>query len=120
MPEDSLEEALRELDRLRRMHPDAAEYNVSRSWLEWLASMPWTTLSTDQEDLKHAARVLDADHHGLDKVKDRILEYLAVRTLKPDGKVPVLCFLGPPGVGKTSLGRSVAKALGREFPYPEN
>ena len=115
MPDDTLTEALRELDRLRRMHPDAAEYNVSRTWLEWLASMPWVTVSTDRSDLRHAAKVLHEDHHGLEKVKDRILEYLAVRTLKPDGKVPVLCFLGPPGVGKTSLGRSVARALGREF-----
>lgn len=115
MPEAALEEALRELDRLRRMHPDAAEYNVSRTWLEWLASMPWQSVSTDQTDLKHAASVLDEGHYGLEKVKERILEYLAVRTLKPDGRVPVLCFQGPPGVGKTSLGRSVAKALGREF-----
>lgn len=115
MPEAALEEALRELDRLRRMHPDAAEYNVTRSWLEWLASMPWETQTTDQTDLAHAAKVLDSEHYGLEKVKDRILEYLAVRTLKPDGRVPVLCFQGPPGVGKTSLGRSVAKALGREF-----
>jgi ATP-dependent Lon protease len=115
MPEDTLDEALRELDRLRRMHPDAAEYNVSRTWLEWLASMPWATVTTDRSDLRHAAKVLAEDHHGLEKVKERILEYLAVRSLKPDGKVPVLCFLGPPGVGKTSLGRSVARALGREF-----
>ncbi len=115
MPEAVLEEALRELDRLRRMHPDASEYNVSRSWLEWLASMPWQSSTEDQTDLRHAATVLTEDHHGLEKVKERILEYLAVRTLKPDGRVPVLCFLGPPGVGKTSLGRSVARALGRQF-----
>ncbi len=115
MPEAALDEALRELERLRRMHPDAAEYNVSRTWLEWLAAMPWQTASDDNQDLAHAARVLDADHYGLDKVKDRILEYLAVRILKPDGKGPVLCLVGPPGVGKTSLGRSVALALGREF-----
>ncbi len=115
MPEAGLEEALRELERMRRMHPDAAEYTVTRTWLEWLAAMPWQKTSPDDQDLRRAAEVLDADHSGLAKVKDRILEYLAVRTLKPDSKGPVLCFVGPPGVGKTSLGRSVGKALGRSF-----
>jgi ATP-dependent Lon protease len=115
LPEEAMEEALRELGRLRRMHPDASEYHVARTWLEWLANMPWAKASEDSQDIHQARRVLDADHHGLDKVKDRILEYLAVRILKPDGKGPVLCLLGPPGVGKTSLGRSIAKALGREF-----
>ncbi len=115
MPEATLEDALRELDRLRRMHPDAAEFTVTRTWLDWLAAIPWSTTTEDHNDLKRAERVLDSGHHGLKKVKDRILEYLAVRTLKPDGRGPVLCFLGPPGVGKTSLGRSVAEALGRKF-----
>ncbi|MDG1481629.1 MAG: endopeptidase La [Myxococcota bacterium] len=115
MPEEALEEALRELNRMRRMHPDAAEYNVARTWLEWLSSMPWTARSEDNATLQEAAAVLSEDHYGLEKVKDRILEYLAVRKLKPDGQGPVLCLLGPPGVGKTSLGRSVARALGRSF-----
>jgi ATP-dependent Lon protease len=115
MPAASLEEALRELERLRRMHPDAAEYTVTRTWLEWLAAMPWSVTTEDKTDIHEAARVLDEDHYGLEKVKDRILEYLAVRQLNPTGKGPVLCFLGPPGVGKTSLGRSIAKALGRNF-----
>jgi ATP-dependent Lon protease len=115
MPEEGLKEALRELDRLRRMHPDAAEYTVLRTWLDWLVHIPWTTTTEDHNDLKHAAQVLNAGHYGLEKVKDRILEYLAVRTLKPDGRGPVLCFVGPPGVGKTSLGRGIAEALGRRF-----
>ena len=115
LPETAMKEAMRELGRLRRMHPDASEYHVARTWLEWLANMPWDHASADHQDIRDAKRVLDADHYGLDKVKERILEYLAVRILKPDGKGPVLCLLGPPGVGKTSLGRSVAKALGREF-----
>jgi ATP-dependent Lon protease len=97
------------------MHPDAAEYTVTRTWLEWLASMPWKTVTEDHRDLHAAKAVLDEDHYGLEKVKDRILEYLAVRQLNPTGKGPVLCFIGPPGVGKTSLGRSIAKALGRSF-----
>ena len=115
MPESAMEEALRELGRLKRMHPDAAEYNVARSWLEWLLAMPWTASSEDNTSLKEAATTLSEDHYGLEKVKDRILEYLAVRQLNPDGKGPVLCFLGPPGVGKTSLGRSIAQALGRNY-----
>ncbi len=115
LPEAGLEEALRELERLRRMHPDAAEYTVTRTWLEWLASMPWNKLTEGEADIRRAAAVLDEDHFGLDKPKERILEYLAVRRLKPDGQGPVLCFLGPPGVGKTSLGRSIARALGRSF-----
>lgn len=115
LPDEGLKEALRELERLRRMHSDASEYTVTRTWLEWLISVPWAKLSDDKHDLIEAKAVLDADHYGLDKVKDRILEYLAVRMLKPDSQGPVLCFVGPPGVGKTSLGRSVAKALGRQF-----
>jgi ATP-dependent Lon protease len=115
MTEEALAEAMRELTRLRRMHSDAAEYHVSRSWIECLAAMPWNITTPDDQDLGHAARTLNEDHYGLEKVKDRILEYLAVRILKPDGKGPVLCLVGPPGVGKTSLGKSVARALGREF-----
>ena len=115
LPERGLADALRELERLRRMHPDAAEYTVTRTWLDWLATMPWQVRSEDQLDLARAAAALDAEHYGLEKVKDRILEYLAVRTLNPEGKGPVLCFVGPPGVGKTSLGQSVARALGRKF-----
>lgn len=115
MPEGVLVEAMRELGRLRRMHPDAAEYNVARTWLEWLLAMPWKTTTVDNPSLAHALKTLNADHHGLNAVKDRILEHLAVRQLKPDGRGSVLCFLGPPGVGKTSLGQSIAKALGRKY-----
>jgi len=115
LPEASLEEVLRELERLRRMHPDAAEYTVTRTWLDWLVSMPWKVSTEDNTDIAVAAGVLAEDHYALDKVKERILEYLAVRRLKPDGKGPILCFVGPPGVGKTSLGRSIARALGRKF-----
>lgn len=115
LPEPGLTEALRELERLRRMHSDAAEYTVLRNWLDWLTAMPWSEASEDNEDLHRAQQALDAQHYGLDKAKDRILEYLAVRTLNPTGQGPVLCFVGPPGVGKTSLGRSVAEALGRQF-----
>ncbi len=115
LPETSLEEALRELERLRRMHPDAAEYTVTRTWIDWLLAMPWKTETPDNTDIGAAAGVLAEDHYGLEKIKERMLEYLAVRQLKPDGKGPILCFVGPPGVGKTSLGRSVARALGRKF-----
>ncbi|MCB9763059.1 MAG: endopeptidase La [Alphaproteobacteria bacterium] len=114
-PEPVLEEALEELDRMARMHSDAAEYTVSRNWLEWLASMPWTAATEDKHDLRHARRVLDQDHWGLDSVKDRILEYLAVRQLNPSARGVILCFVGPPGVGKTSLVKSIALALGRSF-----
>ena len=115
MPPEGLEEALREIERLRRMHPDAAEYTVTRNWLDWLLAMPWKTLTDEAVDMDASARVLDEDHYGLLKVKERILEYLAVKKLKPEGKGPILCFIGPPGVGKTSLGRSIARALGRKF-----
>ena len=115
MPEATLEEALKEVTRMRRMPPDAAEYNVARTWLEWLVSMPWTEATTDSTDLHGAREVLDADHDGLEKVKDRILEHLAVTQLNPDGKAPILCFVGPPGVGKTTLGQSIARALGRNY-----
>ena len=115
MPEEAHREAVRELDRLAKMPPAAAEYTVARTYIDWLVSMPWTVQTTDSVDLDAARAVLDDDHEGLEKIKDRILEYLAVRKVKPDGKDPILCFVGPPGVGKTSLGRSIARALGRKF-----
>lgn len=115
MPADVREEGLKEVGRLRRIHSDSAEYTVLRSWLETLCDIPWGVYSEDSTDIAAAKKVLDDDHHGLDKVKERVLEYLAVRTLNPDSKAPVLCFVGPPGVGKTSLGRSIATALGRSF-----
>ena len=115
MPKEAEEVAEKELDRLARMSPNAAEYTVARTYLDWLTGLPWAKASKDRLDVKAAAKVLDADHHDLEKVKQRILEYLAVRKLKPDSKGPILCFVGPPGVGKTSLGKSIARALGREF-----
>jgi ATP-dependent Lon protease len=115
MTEEARTEALRELDRLAKMPPAAAEYTVARTYLDWLVAMPWTQQTTDDTDLGRARAVLEEDHEGLDKIKDRILEYLAVKKIRPDGKDPILCFVGPPGVGKTSLGRSVARALGRKF-----
>src|SRR5216683_6314669 len=115
MTEEAKKEALRELERLSRMSPAAAEYTVARTYLEWLVSLPWSTETEDSLDLTAARAVLDADHTGLEKVKDRILEYLAVKSIRPAGKDPILCFVGPPGVGKTSLGRSIARALGRKF-----
>jgi ATP-dependent Lon protease len=115
MPEDSKKEALRELERLSRMSPAAAEYTVTRTYLDWLVSLPWSRRSEAEIDLARAKEVLDNDHYDLEKVKDRILEYLAVRKMKPDIKGPILCFVGPPGVGKTSLGKSIATALGRKF-----
>ncbi len=115
LPEAGLKAAERELTRLERLPPAAAEYGVIRSYLEWLVELPWNTSTTDNLELAHAREVLDADHYDLEKVKDRILEYLAVRSLNPDSHGPILCFVGPPGVGKTSLGRSIARALGREF-----
>ncbi|HET9216505.1 MAG TPA: endopeptidase La [Terriglobia bacterium] len=115
MPEEARKEADRELARLSRMSPAAAEYTVSRSYLDWLVSVPWNVLTTEQIDLHKAKDVLNRDHYDLDKIKERILEYLAVIELKPGGKAPILCFVGPPGVGKTSLGRSIAEAMGRKF-----
>lgn len=115
MPEETLEEALKEVTRMRRMPPDAAEYNVARTWLDWLVNMPWSTSTEDSRDLHKARAVLDEDHDGLQKVKDRILEHLAVTQLNPSGKAPILCFVGPPGVGKTTLGQSIARALGRNY-----
>ena len=117
MPEEALKEAERELDRLSRMNPAAPEYNVTRTYLDWMIAMPWQTGSEDNLDIASVKEVLDADHYGLADVKDRILEYLSVRKFKADGtaRQPILCLVGPPGVGKTSLGRSIAKAMGRKF-----
>ena len=115
MPEAVKKEALRELDRLSKMPVAAAEYTVSRTYLDWIIALPWSKRTDEAIDLKHTKSVLDADHSGLEKLKDRVLEYLAVRKLNPDVKGPILCFLGPPGVGKTSLARSIASSLGRKF-----
>jgi ATP-dependent Lon protease len=115
MPEAVKKESLRELDRLSKMPVAAAEYTVSRTYLDWLVVLPWSKRTDDVIDLPHTKSVLDADHSGLEKAKDRILEYLAVRKLNPDVKGPILCFVGPPGVGKTSLARSIAGSLGRKF-----
>ncbi len=115
LPEHAQKAADRELSRLEKLPPAAAEHGVIRTYLEWLTELPWSAETEDNLDIAHARTVLDADHYDLEKVKDRILEYLAVRKLKPDSPGPILCFVGPPGVGKTSLGRSIAKALGREF-----
>ncbi|MEK8035387.1 MAG: endopeptidase La [candidate division NC10 bacterium] len=115
MTEEARKEALRELDRLAKMPPAAAEYTVARTYLEWLVALPWAKETEDNLDLATARAILDEDHWALEKVKDRILEYLAVKSMRPAGKDPILCFVGPPGVGKTSLGRSIARALGRKF-----
>ena len=115
MPEDVRKEARRELDRLSKMPPAAAEYTVARTYIDWLVAVPWTAHSDDVIELARTKAILDEDHSGIEKVKDRILEYLAVRKLKPDVKGPILCFVGPPGVGKTSLARSIAKSIGRKF-----
>ena len=115
MTEIVRKEALRELDRLSKMPVAAAEYTVSRTYLDWLIAVPWAKRTEDALDLRRTKEVLDADHSGLEKVKDRVIEYLAVRKLNPDVKGPILCFLGPPGVGKTSLAKSIANSLGRKF-----
>ena len=115
MPDTVKKEALRELDRLSKMPVAAAEYTVSRTYLDWIVALPWAKRTEDSIDLRRTKEVLDADHSGLEKVKDRVIEYLAVRKLNPDVKGPILCFLGPPGVGKTSLARSIANSLGRKF-----
>lgn len=115
LPEEARKEAERELNRLSRMHPSSAEYTVASTYLDWLTVLPWHESTEDNLDLKKARKILDQDHFGLDKVKQRILEYLAVRKLKPESKGPILCFVGPPGTGKTSLGRSIARALDRNF-----
>ena len=115
MPEEAHEQATRELERLAQMPQAAAERGVIRTYLEWMVELPWSKQSEDRLDPEEARRILDEDHYGLDKVKDRIVEYIAVLSLKRDLKGPILCFVGPPGTGKTSLGRSIARALGREF-----
>ncbi|MBA2405626.1 MAG: endopeptidase La, partial [Bdellovibrionales bacterium] len=116
LPAESEKEALKQLGRLERMHPDSSEASILRSYLEWVVDLPWSEVSTEVTDLQYAKSVLDEDHFDLEKVKERILEYLAVRSLKgSSAKGPILCFSGPPGVGKTSLGKSIAKATGREF-----
>ena len=115
LPDEAKKEAERELDRLSRMHPSSAEYTVASSYLDWITALPWHESTEDNLDIKKARRVLDEDHYGLEKAKKRIIEYLAVRKLKPDTKGPILCFAGPPGTGKTSLGHSIARALGRKF-----
>ena len=115
MPAEAAEEAERQVSRLERMHPDAAETATIRNYLDWMVSLPWSKSTKDNLDLKKAEAILNADHYGLEKIKERIIEHLAVRKLKKDSKGPILCFVGPPGVGKTSLGKSIAHALGRKF-----
>ncbi|MDR0363142.1 MAG: endopeptidase La [Planctomycetota bacterium] len=115
MPEEAMKETKRELSRLERMQPNSAEYTVARTYLDWMATLPWNTVTEDRLDVEKARKILDADHYDLAKVKDRIIEFLAVRKIHPDSKSPILCFVGPPGVGKTSLGRSIARAMGRKF-----
>jgi len=115
MPDEVKKDALKELGRLSRMNPAAADYSLTRNYVEWLAVLPWGKTSSGEVDILKAKEILDEDHYGLKKVKERILDYLSVRRLKPDMKGPILCFVGPPGVGKTSLGRSIARALGRKF-----
>src|SRR5215469_12966545 len=115
MPKEAKDQATKELKRLERMPEAAAEYGMIRAYLDWLIDLPWSKLDTDTIDVGEARRILDEDHYGLPKIKRRILEYLAVRKLNPDGKSPILCFVGPPGVGKTSLGQSIARATGRKF-----
>jgi ATP-dependent Lon protease len=115
LPEEAVKEAERELDRLSKMHPSSAEYTVASTYLDWLTDLPWKESTEDNLDIKKARKVLDDDHYGLEKPKRRIIEYLAVRKLKPDSKGPILCLAGPPGTGKTSLGASIARALGRKF-----
>ncbi|HEY8155962.1 MAG TPA: endopeptidase La [Myxococcota bacterium] len=115
MPEEALAEAMRQLRRLERMHPDGPEAHVLRTYLDWMVELPWAKASPDRIDLANARAILDEDHAHLNTIKDRILEYLGVRKLRADSRGPILCFVGPPGVGKTSLGRSIARAMGREF-----
>ncbi len=115
MPAEAEEQATKELARLERMPEGAAEYSMVRTYLDWLTALPWSVNTEDRIDIAEARRILEEDHYGLDKVKRRILEYLAVRKLNPGGRSPILCFVGPPGVGKTSLGQSIARAMGRKF-----
>jgi len=115
MPEDVEKVAKKQVDRLKMMQPSSAEFTVTRTYLEWLVDLPWDHHTKDMLDIDRVRQVLDEDHYSLEKVKKRIIEYIAVRKLKPDKKGPILCLVGPPGVGKTSLGRSIARAIGREF-----
>ncbi|HKZ17612.1 MAG TPA: endopeptidase La [Geobacteraceae bacterium] len=115
MPSPVEKEALKQLGRLEQMHPDAAEANMLRTYLDWMVELPWSKSTKDSLDIKRAREILDEDHYYLEKIKDRILEFLAVRKLKKKMKGPILCFVGPPGVGKTSLGKSIARAMGRKF-----
>jgi len=115
MPEKVMKEAEKQLKRIEKMHPDSAEAGTIRTYLEWLTEIPWSKSTKDQLDIKTAEKILNEDHYDLEKIKERILEYLSVRKLKEKMKGPILCFIGPPGVGKTSLGRSIARSLGREF-----
>lgn len=115
MPKKVHEEAMKQLDRLDKMHPDSAEATVARSYLDWMVEVPWSKATKDKLDIKEAKKILDEDHYGLDEVKDRILDFLALRKLKDDMKSPILCLAGPPGVGKTSLGMSIARAMGRKY-----
>ena len=115
MPEEALKAANNEFERLKIIPPESAEHSMVRTYLEWLIHLPWAIMTDDNLDIPHARQVLDEDHYDLEKIKDRILEYLAVRKLKQDSKGPILCFVGPPGVGKTSLGRSIARAMERKF-----
>ena len=115
LPPEAKNEAERELERLARMHPSSAEYTVASTYLDWITTLPWHDSTPDNVDIKKAQKILDEDHYGLEKPKRRIIEYLAVRKLKPQSKGPILCFAGPPGTGKTSLGQSIARALGRKF-----
>jgi ATP-dependent Lon protease len=115
MPDEAKEQAEKELKRLERMSDASAEYSMLRTWLDWMIQLPWSKLDKESIEIEHARKVLDEDHFGLDKIKRRIVEYLAVRKLNPQGRSPILCFVGPPGVGKTSLGQSIARSLGVKF-----
>jgi ATP-dependent Lon protease len=115
MSKEAAKEAKKQLKRLEQMHPDSAEASVIRTYLDWLVDMPWSITTKDVINIKNAKKLLDEDHYALDKVKDRVLEYLSVRKLNPESKGPILCFVGPPGVGKTSMGRSIARAMNRKF-----
>src|SRR3989441_9625304 len=115
MPKKVFEEVERQINKLERMHPDSAETATVRNYLDWMVNLPWALQTKDNLDLKKAQEILDDDHYGLETIKERIVEYLAVRKLKKKMRGPILCFVGPPGVGKTSLGRSIARALGRKF-----
>ncbi len=115
MPEEALEQANKELKRMERMQDASAEYSMLRTWIDWMIQLPWSKIDEESIDIEHARKVLDEDHYGLEKIKRRIVEYLAVRKLNPEGRSPILCFVGPPGVGKTSLGQSIARALGIKF-----